>query len=450
MVQKDDSLQNKRSLKDCCVYFDNNRTDDTDDGEVDKFVGLKYINNELKIYFPVGYKQDPNEDDKAIRKNILNLVSVLSSFSEKYGMLTAADILSSSKDVQFPIHAYLFIISDFLNRGYYTKKESQYRKDISGKINWSRTIKHIRPQICNEDAVYFNFITRHTDYNQSQLISQIHRYCVHECFTKIGCLFSSFVPQKPAIKFNKTLFTAIVRNEAANTFNENNLLLFKNMIDVINYLDDSNENENYIFGTHYFQYIWEALVDSVYGESDKDNYYPKVYWKLNSKEAFDPFNSKYNSLRPDTIMITQRGKPEQRIFVLDSKYYRYKTCLPGSESVVKQFAYAQYIDKQCSPKENTTCRISEDIRKNVTSQNIYNAFIMPAEYNAPQNIGYVSADYILLPADEKSKPADEKPEHSYDKIYGILLDVKALMFNHIPHDKKAIDTLAAVIDTSYK
>src|SRR5574344_206560 len=164
------------SLKDCCVYFDNNRTDDTDDGEVDKFVGIKCINNELKIYFPVGYKQDPNEDDKAIRKNILNLVSVLSSFSEKYGMLTAADILSSSKDVQFPIHAYLFIISDFLNRGYYTKKESQYRKDISGKINWSRTIKHIRPQICNEDAVYFNFITRHTDYNQSQLISQIHRY----------------------------------------------------------------------------------------------------------------------------------------------------------------------------------------------------------------------------------------------------------------------------------
>src|SRR5574344_126858 len=432
------------SLKDCCVYFDKSCTEDTNYGEVDKFVGIKCINNELKIYFPVGYKEEPNENDKAIRKNVLNLVSVLSSFSEKFGMLTAADILSSSKEVQFPIHAYLFIISDFLNRGYYTKKESQYRKDISGKINWSRTIKHIRPQICNEDAVYFNFITRHTDYNQSQLISQIHRYCVYESFTKIGYLFSSFVPQKPAIKFNKTLFTAIVRNEAANTFNENNLLLFKNMIDVINYLDDSNENENYIFGTNNFHHIWEALVDSVYGESDKDNYYPKVYWKRKGEEVFDSSNSKYNSLRPDTIMITQRGKPEQKIFVLDSKYYRYGATsnpshLPVSESVVKQFAYAQYIDKQCSPEEKATCRIPQDIQQQTTSQNIYNAFIMPADCEAPQNIGYVSADYSL-------SQKLTTPKHSYDKIYGILLDVKTLMFNHIPQDKEAIAILAKAIE----
>lgn len=48
-------------------------------------------------------------------------------------------------------------------------------------------------------------------------------------------------------------------------------------------------------------------------------------------------------------MITNRGKDSQKVFVLDSKYYRYGETknpnhLPDSSSVVKQIAYAQYIE----------------------------------------------------------------------------------------------------------
>ena len=69
------------------------------------------------------------------------------------------------------------------------------------KINWNRTIKQIRPQIdYNDNIIYLDFITRKTNYNEAELITLIHKYCVHESFSKIGFLFSSFMPQKSPLK----------------------------------------------------------------------------------------------------------------------------------------------------------------------------------------------------------------------------------------------------------
>ena len=118
---------------------------------------------------------------------------------------------------------------------------------------------------------------------------------------------------------------------------------------MIDYLDNSSEKKDFIYGTNNFHHVWEQLVDFVYGEKDKEKFYPKVYWRLNgSSKAFEFDSEKRSSLRPDTIMITNRGNQNQKIFVLDSKYYRYGATknpnhLPDSSSVVKQLAYAEYI-----------------------------------------------------------------------------------------------------------
>ena len=77
-------------------------------------------------------------------------------------------------------------------------------------------------------------------------------------------------------------------------------------------------------------------------------------------------------------MITNRGQDNQKVFVLDSKYYRYGETknpnhLPDSSSVVKQIAYAQYIE---NPEKNT---IPEDVKKYTSNNQIYNAFILPGK-----------------------------------------------------------------------
>ena len=140
-------------------------------------------------------------------------------------------------------------------------------------------------------------------------------------------------------------------------------------------------------------------------------------------------------------MITNRGKSNQKIFVLDSKYYRYGATknpnhLPDSGSVVKQLAYAEYID---NPKNRS--KLPDGVGENITDSSLYNAFIMPAENLAPQNIGHVSSDYVL------SQEADTATK-SYHKIYGILLDIRTLMYRHIPHDRQMIANLARVIEGS--
>ena len=138
-------------------------------------------------------------------------------------------------------------------------------------------------------------------------------------------------------------------------------------------------------------------------------------------------------------MITKRGKENQKIFVLDSKYYRYGATknpnhLPDSASVVKQIAYAEYIDNVKNRN-----KLPENIIPFIKTENIYNAFIMPSDNTSPENIGYVSADYVLLQdSEDTSKP--------YYKIHGILLDIKSIMYKHIPHDKKLIEELANIIE----
>ena len=110
---------------------------------------------------------------------------------------------------------------------------------------------------------------------------------------------------------------------------------------------------------------------SVYGEKDKEKFYPKIYWRLTgSSKTFEFDSEKQNSLRPDTIMITNRGKPNQKIFVLDSKYYRYGATknpnhLPDSASVVKQLAYAEYID---NPKNRS--KLPDGVGENISDSSI--------------------------------------------------------------------------------
>ena len=96
--------------------------------------------------------------------------------------------------------------------------------------------------------------------------------------------------------------------------------------------------------------------------------------------------------------------------------------------------------------KRTEIRIGADNRKNmpcdvssfIKSENIFNAFIMPADKTSPENIGYVSAAYVLpQDSEENSKP--------YYKIHGILLDIKTIMYKHIPKDKKLIEELANLI-----
>ena len=81
------------------------------------------------------------------------------------------------------------------------------------------------------------------------------------------------------------------------------------MIQIIDHMQDDDSPLEYKYGTYRFEYVWEALIDRVYGIKKKAAYFPRTAWNVNG-------NSHDNaSLGPDTIMLY--GKD---IYVLDAKY----------------------------------------------------------------------------------------------------------------------------------
>ena len=413
------------SLFDACSY-------NASLSEKDYFVGIKYENESLRINFPLGYKRASTEEE--LKKDVLNLIGVLSSLSYANESFIENQKIAHKENVVFPIHAYLYLIKDFLTNGYYFEKEVVYTKSSNGKANWAKTARQVKPLLQDDSVFYTEFITRKVKHNENELISQIHQYCVWESFSKIGWLFSSFVPVKPRIKFNKSLFLSIIKTELSQTFNEKTMLLFNYMIDVIEFLDKSSESKNFTYGTNEFEYIWESMVDSAFGEKNKTKYYPHCYWEIDGKEySSDQLEFKQSALRPDTIMITDKGSENQKTFVLDSKYYRYGESkqlnhLPMSGSIIKQIAYAEYIENK------------EKEGKLKHSKSILNAFIMPFESkDSSINMKFVGSAYT----DYKT---GDKP---YYKIRAILIDTKWLMENHNRNDKM-IKELAELIEGGQK
>lgn len=388
----------------------------------DTFVGIKCKDGDISINFPLGFAI--SEDNTELRKDILLLISTLTANTKQ----KVSEILGSIQkyeETSFPIQAYMAIISDYYVRGYYKEREVLYSVSKKGKINWNRTIKTQKPYVQQNQVYYLDFVTKKNTINEDKLITLVHEYCVYESFEKIGWLFSKNLPAKPNIKFNKKLFISVIKEKLSSTFNDRNRVLFNNMLAIINYKGDEGASANYKYGTYRFEYVWEKMIDKVFGIENKADYFPKTTWTINNKSYYNA------SLEPDTIMLLNNN-----VYVLDAKYYKYGATgrasdLPESTSINKQITYGEYIAEE------------EEIfrRKHGENMRVYNAFLMPfnslkgtfATKNELFHIGEATSDW-------KTNNKD------YERIQGILVDIKYLMKINVRQEENEIQKLADVID----
>lgn len=390
--------------------------------DTDVFVGLQCSEGIIKVSFPLGFHI--SDDEKELRKDILLLTSTLVKNTDRRDSTVLGQALIYDK-VDFPIQAYLFIIRDFYERGYYKEREVYYNISKRGKINWSRTIKTQKEYAEEEDIFYLNFVTKKSMVKENELITLIHEYCVYESFEKMGWLFSEFMPMKPQIKFIKKMFICVVKDKLSNTFNDKNRRLFQNMLAIIEYLGDEEVDKNFLYGTYRFEYVWEKMINRVFGVDNKTNYFPKTTWNLVGKDFCNA------SLKPDTIMLCNN-----KIYVLDAKYYKFGWTklaedLPESTSINKQITYGEYI------AENEVFR-----RANGSHPVVYNAFLMPYDANGERfNTG---EDMYFVGTARSNWKGNTK---EYEKVQGILLDVKYLMSIAVRRNEDEIIRLAELIDS---
>ncbi len=394
--------------------------------EYDDFVGLKFLNGKPKVFFPRGFSLSADEVQN--RKDILRLLSTLQKFSDR-NEGSANKTFDGVTNVSFPILSYQYIIKDFLLNGYYVEKEPLYKTDTRGKINWKKTVQNCKPIYNNGNVVYLDFFIKTNKTNENNLLTQVHKYCVRESFEKLGWLYltNDVLPQKSNLKFNKSKFISVLNDALNNTFNKKKRLLFTSMINIINGIsEDIDSNYNIAFGVNRFEYVWEKLIDYIFGEDNKAIYFPHATWHI-----IDKGNSESSSLKPDTIMLY-----DDKIYILDAKYYKYGMTgvaadLPGSPSIQKQITYGEYIDVNTSfPYQ---------------SNNIYNAFIMPFNKIEKDNDNYKVVS--VGTADWKEYgPSSE----NYKYVLGILLDTRYVLESYSKHNFKDIEELSNLIVQSLK
>lgn len=382
-----------------------------DDGNI----GISYQDGLPHITFPRGY-QIP-DDDNTVRKDILGLLTVLQKFSKRRegqnGQGEGVD------NTAFPIFAYQYLIKDFITHGYYTEREIEYTLSDHGKIDWKRTIQQVQPQIDNGNIVYLKNITKKS-INKVNILTQIHEYCVYESFSKLGWLYmsSAFLPPRPNIRFNKRMFLSTLNDALKSTFNSDKKILFSCMIDIINNADGQTYIKDFYYGVSRFEYVWQDLVDYVFGESNKDIYFPHAHWHIingNKDES--------SALEPDTIMLF-----EGKFFILDAKYYKFgitglSAHLPPTSSIQKQITYGEYIATKAFAEKN----------------HIYNAFIMPfAAKDNEEPVKFVSvgtADWITYSSNTEN----------YKYVLGILLDTRYLLRTYARHNNTEIFRMSQLI-----
>ena len=423
IVEETDAVKEYDILKHCHVNTN---------GEGDRFVGVRLDTDTITVHFPIGYELSNTEAE--VRNDIMNLIQVLSEFTTKTERLISTNKSNSVESVEFPIHAYRYVIEYFFSIGgkYYTETDVVYKTSSKGNQDWSKTFKKQSPLVYQKNGVnnliYTNFTVRTSTPNDQKLITQINRNCVYEAFQRLGWLYGPYVPEHPGITLDSKTSIVILRNKLANTNDDKKKQLFQSMLDMLTFMDNKTSDKELYYGTGEFEWVWEKLIDRAFGVRHKEEYFPRAKWKL--KFCND---TETRPLMPDTIMIH-----DGKYYVLDAKYYKYGITgrsdhLPNGSSINKQITYGEYLDKY----------------KQVNFSLIYNAFIMPYSKNSNlfglhDNVAHIGE----ATGDWKGEGRTDE-QRTYERIQGIVIDTKYLMNNYLGNTETMKIALVLCIESEF-
>lgn len=394
-------------------------------GVEDRFVGVKADLAQVRVCFPMGYCLPESEED--IRQDILQLIDVLSIFSDARQSTLALRAPENPQAVNFPVNAYMSLIRRFLEQGSYYAEREQVRKTADrGRIDWAASLKRNVAFFQEDGSPFFDrYTVKGSLPNENNLITQVHKFCVYESFRTLGWLFTSYMPPDPHIEKDTQRFLYALRKKAGATHNDNDKRLLEDMISVVLYLDSERTDRQRYFGTDRFEYVWEKLIDEIFGIKGKEAFFPRTNWSL----RYGP-EKENHALEPDSVMIC-----DDKIYVLDAKYYRYgitgdKKHLPESTSINKQITYGEYIDN------------CQAIKERYGDAPVYNAFLMPYDKN-DNPFGIQGEDFANI---GEATSQWKRGEHLYERVQGIVVDTRFLIKNYCGSHKSEILKLAKMIE----
>lgn len=389
------------------------------------FVGVKYNKGDIKIIFPLGYRI-PQDNKEKIQSIKMLFKTIKLSHDKKIDYEDSGEQVDGADGL--PIDSYQWIVNDYLDNGIYIDNEKVYSQDTKGKINWKRTFK-TQFFVNKNSLVYLNPIIEKNN-NIKNIISEIHAYCIDKSTNILWFIYNKVSKVSNVKKPNLKHYLNIINLEMINSFDDRKKMLLYHMKRIIQAnIDINNKKDIKDYGIRHYEYVWEYMVNQLYGTEDVKKYYPDATYHI---KGISEFNA--SKLRPDTILKDK----DNNFYIIDSKYYKsgivannrfaLKDILPNTDSIQKQITYGDFILKNFKYKEQI--------------KDIYNAFIIPynkdnnfLEINSYiENIGYATCNWKDV----------NSIQDKYLKIQIIFIDTKYLMdsyFSKTHEVNKLIDKI---------
>ena len=386
-------------------------------GEDDNsFVGMKIIGNQIHFYFPESYHFDADDFERDDFLDLLKTISIAKSSSKD----TTEAFDTRKEESGLALLSYIWIIEDYLRNGFLISTEKIFKPNQRGKVNWKRTLEQ-QPIISGRNIVYPSLITEVKNPRET-IIVEAYRYCVKKSASLIGWLYGVTPEVIEASSYAEKMipmYLEAINSELDCTFDDEKHSRFEHMKNVLLGLDELSDNKNVVYGVDSYHYIFERMVDHIFGTEKVDEYYPTFKWHLKYSSKTDSVAER--KIRPDTIM---KYGSEGNIYIIDSKFYRYGSLdlsdtkgLPEAASIVKQITYGSYV-KSVYPKNE-----------------IFNVFILPYDSKSPnaEIMGEFGNNLVYI-GDVSSGWEGDK---TYGKIHTFLIDLRYVVrtWNRLVHDE---------------
>lgn len=394
------------SLRDICRVA-SGRADDV-------FVGIRVNGSIPEVVFPFGFRMSTTEDE--IRRDIIDFLRLL----RKYPVEDSLAPVPVDRGA-FRIDSYIFLITQYLvNPSYMSVSVENVSQGGDGPVDWNATFRHPGAgSVQNGTLIFPNPLKRRSSVDSNRLLSSIHQYCVYISLSRLGWLFTGFVPNKPEIDFNIGLFRRVCVDALSNEFNDGKVRTLRSILDILRSEDDLQlDLFNFEIGTNRFEYIWEGAIEFVFGNVDRSEYFPGGTWSLHSTDDSSA-NSRQlrasRALEPDSVMVYDND-----VFVIDSKFYKYSASLgsydlPGSSDLSKQISYSRYASKRAP------------VLLDNFSGRVFNVFILPFDSLSFSYLNKVNCISIA----GQGWPDWITPSNPSDVIVLMLLDTRELLLNAV-------------------
>ncbi|MDX1699088.1 MAG: LlaJI family restriction endonuclease [Melioribacteraceae bacterium] len=346
-----------------------------------KVTGILIYKNTFIIVFPKGYKAPEAQID--IQEHAHILVQVLLKYRRETGISPEEMEMLGGNEGQYNENLYTayLIITDFIQNGHLKKAVGIKSSVPSGNIDWTATINKRQPIFSGKSVIYTDAISRKTISNRNHLLTKLHSYCVYQSVEKYGWLFGLSLANMDLdiqeMPCDISYAINVLARELNSTFVEREIIVIKMVTEFLSGIElETYEEKLDIMVTPFFHNVWEAICGNNFNNQYRmlKPIIPKLNWEITSA-------ARVQSQRPD-IMILR----EEKLYILDAKYYDIDANLPGWPDVVKQLFYAFTIFRNIKSENFTLTdkKLNQQIKKIKT---VENAFLFPSA--ASEGIKYI-------------------------------------------------------------